>query len=90
MPQGSDAQTTGAARIKRLSWLCRRGMKELDVLLERFVTEQRSALERGEWPGLEKMLGAEDDALWDWLQNPESVEGDSTRRLLSEIRNERS
>jgi antitoxin CptB len=28
---------TGDAQVRRLYWRCRRGMKELDVLLERFA-----------------------------------------------------
>lgn len=30
----------GDAEMRRLRWRCRRGMKELDVLLERFACEQ--------------------------------------------------
>ena len=90
MPRGSDTNTPGSARVKRLNWLCRRGMKELDVLLERFVADQHLALEQGEWPQLEEILRAEDDLLWDWLQNPGTVEDAADRRLLAQIRNDRS
>jgi antitoxin CptB len=90
MPRGSDADTAGTARVKRLTWLCRRGMKELDVLLEHFVASQRAALEQGEWPQLEKILRAEDDLLWDWLQNPDTLEDAADRRLLARIRDDRS
>ena len=65
-------------------------MKELDVLLERFVEDQRPALERGEWPQLEEILRAEDDLLWDWLQNPEMLEDEAGVRLLAQIRNDHS
>lgn len=34
---------TAAAELNRLRWRCRRGMRELDVLLERYV--------RDHWPG---------------------------------------
>lgn len=43
-------------------------MKELDILLERFLEQHGTELESGAWPELEELLKAEDDALWDWLQ----------------------
>ena len=36
-------------------------MKELDVMLERFLERQESALAEGGWPELEALLDAEDD-----------------------------
>lgn len=35
---------TSVVENRRLRWRCRRGMKELDVLLERFVNEQYETL----------------------------------------------
>lgn len=59
-------------RIRRLRWLCRRGMKELDVLLERFVDTQAGALAAGAWPELEQLLAEEDDQLWRWVLRPDT------------------
>ena len=36
----SDAAPSGSAETGRLLWRCRRGMKELDVLLERFARKR--------------------------------------------------
>ena len=66
---------TVSARVRRLRWLCRRGMKELDVLLVAFLNSQEAALERGEWPDFEALLALEDDKLWDYLQFPERAPG---------------
>jgi antitoxin CptB len=55
-------------RLAKLQWLCRRGMKELDVLLEGFLARNRAELERGAFPELEELLSCEDDRLWDWIQ----------------------
>jgi antitoxin CptB len=60
----------GSKRVRKLKWLCRRGMKELDILLERFVTENEASLAAGAWPELESLLETEDDVLWDWFQDP--------------------
>ena len=61
---------TDSDRVRRLRWLCRRGMKELDLLLTSFVAAQQAELERGDWPGFEALLALEDDVLWDFLQSP--------------------
>ena len=73
-------------RQKKLKWLCRRGMKELDVLLERFILAQHEALDRNAWPELEDLLQIEDDQLWDWLQNPDAPPAACYRELLIHIR----
>ena len=57
-----------STRISRLRWLCRRGMKELDVLLEAFLQNHQAELENGSFPELEEFLASEDDLLWDTLQ----------------------
>jgi antitoxin CptB len=54
-----------------LRWLCRRGMKELDVLLEGFLEREGTALAAGQFPGLERLLASEDDRLWGWFQQRE-------------------
>jgi antitoxin CptB len=76
----------GEARLRRLQWRCRRGMKEIDILLERFVTTHAEALARGEWPALESLLEAEDDRLWDWLQGRAVPSDDARRELVEAMR----
>jgi len=50
-----------------LRWKSRRGMKELDVLLEFFFEDQAELLSAGGWPELEDFLKQEDDVLFDWV-----------------------
>jgi len=63
-------------------------MKELDLLLERFVERHHAALNAGQWPELEALLDSEDDILWDWLQNPSLPDAAGFRSLLERIRHE--
>ena len=72
-------------RVKRLKWLCRRGMKELDVLLENFIARSEQELGTGAWPEFESLLQAEDDRIWDWLQAPGRPDAAGFRHLLSNI-----
>jgi antitoxin CptB len=75
----------GSRRLGRLNWLCRRGMKELDLVLTAFVQREQDDLEAGAWPGLERLLETEDDLLWDWLQKPVSSPPEF-RPLLESLR----
>ena len=54
-------------RVKKLRWRSRRGLKELDVLFERFFDQQIDVLTAGGWPELEAFLAQEDDILLDWI-----------------------
>ncbi len=77
---------TGPMRVKQLKWLCRRGMKELDVLLQKFLTEHEKQLIEGAWPELEDFLQCEDDRMWLWLQHPDKPDGARFHQLLCDIR----
>ncbi len=74
-----------STRIGKLKWLCRRGMKELDILLERFVDGQQESLTVGSWPQFEALLQAEDDVLWDWLQDTSTPAASAYKELLEQI-----
>ena len=60
-------------------------MKELDVLLERFLERQEACLASGDWPELEALLDTEDDQLWEWMRDPSARGVGPYRRLLESI-----
>jgi succinate dehydrogenase flavin-adding protein (antitoxin of CptAB toxin-antitoxin module) len=60
-------------------------MKELDVLLERFLEANSTLLDEGGFPEMESMLQVEDDILWDWLQQPDLPAAEPYRKLLKQI-----
>lgn len=74
-------------RIRRLRWMCRRGMKELDVLLERFVAVHEQELREGQWPELEAFLQSEDDLVWDCLRGETNDSTQPFAQLSGAIRN---
>ena len=55
----------------RVAWRCRRGMKELDVLLERFVRRGLDSLNESELETLEALLEEQDPDLFYWLTGRE-------------------
>jgi antitoxin CptB len=48
-----------------LRWRCRRGKKELDVLLARFLDRHLAGLDPAQRAALERLLALEDDDLLD-------------------------
>lgn len=76
----------GADRVRKLRWLCRRGMKELDLLLESFLEQNQQALRGGSWPEFEALLHTEDDVFWIWVQHPDHLDAVVYRDILERIR----
>lgn len=60
------ADRTDASRRARLSWQCRRGMLELDLLLQSFLDEQYDALTLDERRAFECLLNYPDQLLLEY------------------------
>lgn len=52
---------------KQLAWRCRRGVRELDVLLGRFVESEYQQLSLAEQKDFERLLDVQDPIIMDWL-----------------------
>lgn len=70
----------------RVRWLCRRGMKELDVLLERFVDAEYDGLEEKERDELLALLKMEDPDIYALVMERSAPADDAQADLLSRIR----
>lgn len=74
------------AGLRRLRWRCRRGMRELDRLLERWLERgwtQSSEDERGVFL---RLLDCEDDRLWRWFMGFEHPDDAALDLLVQRIR----
>lgn len=74
------------AAAGRLAWRCRRGMKELDLLLTRYLRErwpEAGAAERG---AFEQLLELPDPLLADYLFGREAPPDAVTAQLLALLR----
>lgn len=60
------SQAEQDADLKRLRWRCRRGMKELDVLFEKFLAEQFDNLTSDQQAVFRALLEEQDLDLLDW------------------------
>jgi len=54
-------------KLNRLQWQCRRGMLELDILLQSFLESQYEVLPRHEKDIFENILTYPDQLLFDYL-----------------------
>src|SRR5689334_7187180 len=58
---------TADIEARRLMWRCRRGMKELDLLLERFARGELAVADPGRRRNLARLLELPDPVLVDYL-----------------------
>lgn len=70
----------------RVRWLCRRGMKELDVLLERFVRSDYDTLTESQHAAFVHLLHHEDPDLWMLMMARVEPESAEQGELLARIR----
>ena len=76
------------ARLERARWRCRRGMKELDVLLERFVRRALDRLDDGELEALEHLLAQPDQDILKWIASASAIPPPSIRGIVMLIRSQ--
>ncbi len=51
----------------KLIWRCRRGMKEMDILFEKFMSNSYDNLSKGEQVLFEEFLNETDSDINDWI-----------------------
>ena len=74
------------AELGRLRWRSRRGMRELDVLFNRYLDHawaQDSEEQRGVFL---RLLDCEDDRLWRWFMGYEAADDVELDALIQRIR----
>ena len=80
------SEAADEAELRRLRWRCRRGMRELDQLFERYLDQrwkQASDAERGVFL---RLLACEDDRLWRWFLGYDAADDAELQTLVDCIR----
>lgn len=77
---------TGDAELPRLRWRCRRGMRELDQLLLRYLDRAWAGDSEAQRGVFLRLLGCEDDKLWLWFMGRESAPDVEVASLVARIR----
>jgi antitoxin CptB len=71
--------------VERLRWQCRRGMLELDLLLNRFLDVAYPSLSTPQRGDFVRMLGYQDQIIYDWLMSQAVPADPSLRDLVARI-----
>lgn len=74
------------AELRRLRWRSRRGMRELDQLLERWLEREWRRSPTPERELFLRLLDSEDDRLWKWFLGHESPDDAALAALVDRIR----
>ena len=72
--------------LRKLRWRCRRGMRELDQLLERWLDRQWRQSPTAERAAFLQLLETEDDKLWRWFLGHEAPADVEIAALVERIR----
>jgi len=76
----------GAARRRRLAWRCRRGLRELELLLEAFLADGYERLDVVGRRAFEQLLEAPDPDLLAWLLGEARPQGRTFLDVVERIR----
>ena len=76
----SDSESTAALR-----WRCRRGMRELDQLLQRYLEHGWPQADDRERSVFLRLLEVEDDKLWQWCMGQDRPEDAELHELVQRI-----
>mgnify|MGYP003579014308 CR=1 FL=1 len=71
--------------IRKLKWRCRRGMRELDQLLERWLDTQWRQSNDADRATFPRLLDSEDDRLWKWFLGHERAPDPELQALVERI-----
>ena len=75
-----------ATELRRLRWRCRRGMRELDQLMLRYLEGPWATDSEASRAVFLRLLDTEDDKLWRWFMGYEATDDVDIASLVQRIR----
>jgi antitoxin CptB len=74
------------AELSRLRWLCRRGMKELDVVLNRYLEQHYASASNSDQAQFRALLQMPDPDLYNLLLGRDTATDPECARFLQRLR----
>ncbi|KTD62770.1 succinate dehydrogenase assembly factor 2 [Legionella shakespearei] len=71
----------------RFEWHCRRGMLELDLILQQFLAKGLDKLSAKEIKAFDLLLTATDPELYSWLMGYEEPQDEELKAIVAIVRN---
>jgi antitoxin CptB len=81
-------ENTKNAEARRLAWRCRRGLLELDIVLQRFVAQHYDALSAAELTAFDAMLALPDNDFWTLVSSDNGTSDTATMAVINKIKNQ--
>jgi antitoxin CptB len=72
--------------FERLRWRCRRGLLELDLVLQSYLSVHQEDLSDQQIKVLNTLLDYPDNDLWDLISGRQPITEPATEQLLQELR----
>ena len=66
-------------------WRCRRGMKELDFIMTRYLKDAYPSMTQQDKVQFNEFLQLQDMTLWSWLNGKVIPDDDATAKLVKDI-----
>ncbi len=73
------------SEISRLKWRCRRGMKELDLLLERYLDNHYAEAEASEQQAFQDVLDLQDPQLFDYITERDTPSDPAMAQVIRKL-----
>lgn len=86
-PENTQYVQISEAELRRLAWRCRRGLLELDLILQRFVSNQFKQLDSKELIAFDALLELPDNDFWDAINHPETITDVAILNVITKIKN---
>jgi len=77
---------TDTQQIARMRFHCRRGMLEIDAMLQPYFEQHCAQFTPAECDRFERLLECTDQALYDWLIGKETPDDPALAQLIADIR----
>jgi antitoxin CptB len=74
------------AESRRLAWRCRRGLLELDIVLQRFVAQHYDGLSTAELSAFDAMLALPDNDFWTLVSSDNVTSDTATMAVINKIK----
>ncbi len=74
------------AERRRLAWMCRRGMRELDVVLSAYLAQRYGEADSRQQAAFRRLLECQDPVIFAYLTGSEEPPDAPTRALLQALR----
>lgn len=73
----------------RLLWRCRRGIREMDIVLQEFLNQSYDTLSDAEKISFSKLLNEADLDILNWIMEKDEPENDGVKNIIKLIRHSR-